>query len=150
MDKYTLPYLKWITNNELVQHKEHCSHKVLSCNTVIRQPRQRGVWRRLDTCICMAELLCFLPKTITKIFISYLLLFRPYIMPSSFSTPCTIVSHASLSMGFPRQGYQRFHHFLLQGIFLNQGLNPISCIGRQFFTTETPGKHLKKSHKKDK
>ena len=31
-------------------------------------------------------------------------------------------------------------HFLLQGIFPTQGLNPPELAGR-FFTTETPGKH---------
>ena len=35
-------------------------------------------------------------------------------------------------------------HFLLQGIFLTQGLNPhllqASCIAGEFFTTESPGK----------
>jgi len=31
----------------------------------------RGVWGRMDTCICMAESLYCLPKTITTVLISY-------------------------------------------------------------------------------
>ena len=31
----------------------------------------RGVWGRMDTCICMAELLCCAPKTITMLLIGY-------------------------------------------------------------------------------
>ena len=34
-------------------------------------------------------------------------------------------------------------HFFLQGIFATQGLNHVSCIAHEFFTTEPPGKpHL--------
>ena len=32
----------------------------------------RGVWRRMDTCICMAESLCCPPETITIFLISYM------------------------------------------------------------------------------
>ena len=31
----------------------------------------RGVWGRMDTCICMAELLCCAPETITTLLIGY-------------------------------------------------------------------------------
>ena len=31
-------------------------------------------------------------------------------------------------------------HFLLQGIFLTQGLNRVPCLAGRFFTTEPPGK----------
>ena len=31
----------------------------------------RGVWGRMDTCICMAESLCCSPKTITTSLINY-------------------------------------------------------------------------------
>ena len=44
-------------------------------------------------------------------------------MSNSFVTPWTVTYQASLSMGFPRQEYWRGCHFLLQGIFLTQGLN---------------------------
>ena len=32
---------------------------------------RRGVWRRMDTCICMAESLCCPPETVTTLAISY-------------------------------------------------------------------------------
>ena len=41
-----------------------------------------------------------------------------------FTTLWTIACQASLSMGFPRQEYWSGLHFLLQGIFLTQELNP--------------------------
>ena len=45
-------------------HRELCS---MLCGSLIG----RGVWRRMDTCICMAELLCCAPETITTLLISY-------------------------------------------------------------------------------
>ena len=44
------------------------------------------------------------------------------VLSDSFATPWTGACHASLSMGFPRQEY--WSGFLLQEIFLDQGLNP--------------------------
>ena len=32
----------------------------------------RGVWGRMDTCLCMAESLCCLPEIITTLFIGYM------------------------------------------------------------------------------
>ena len=40
-----------------------------------------------------------------------------------YVTPWTVAHQAPLSMGFPRQEYWRGCHFLLQGIFMTQGLN---------------------------
>ena len=31
----------------------------------------RGVWGRMDTCVCMAESLCYWPETITILLIGY-------------------------------------------------------------------------------
>ena len=31
----------------------------------------RGVWGRMNTCICMAESVCYSPETITALLISY-------------------------------------------------------------------------------
>ena len=45
-------------------------------------------------------------------------------MSDSFATPLTVASQAPLSMGFPRQEYWVHCHFLLQGSFSTQGLNP--------------------------
>ena len=41
-----------------------------------------------------------------------------------FATPLTAASQAPPSMGFSRQETGVGCHFLLQGIFLTQGLNP--------------------------
>ena len=46
-------------------------------------------------------------------------------------TPWTVACQAPLSMGFLRQEYWCCH-FLLQGIFPTQGLNPSLLLGRQF------------------
>ena len=42
---------------------------------------------------------------------------------STLATPWTVACQFLLSMGFPRQEYWSGCHFLLQGIFLTQGLN---------------------------
>ena len=41
-----------------------------------------------------------------------------------FATPWTVTRQAPLSTGFSRQEYWGGLHFLLQGIFPTQGLNP--------------------------
>ena len=51
-----------------------------------------------------------------------------------FVTLWTVAHQAPLSMGFYRQEYWSGLHFLLQGIFLTQGLNPhFLCIAGGFF-----------------
>jgi len=65
IDMYTLLYLKWITNKDLLfSSRELCS---MSCGNLDR----KGTWGRMDTCMCMAESLCCLPETITTLLISY-------------------------------------------------------------------------------
>ena len=60
---------------------------------------------------------------------------------SHSSAPLWTVAHqAPLSMGFPRQEYRSNCHFLLEGIFLTQRLNCISCVTGKVFTTEPPRK----------
>ena len=62
---YTLLCLEWITKrNLLLQHMELCSVLCVRLDG-------RGVWGRMDTCICMAESLHCLPETITTLLISY-------------------------------------------------------------------------------
>ena len=52
-----------------------------------------------------------------------------------FVTLWTVAHQAPLSMGFYRQEYWSRLHFLLQGIFLTQGLNPhLLCFAGGFFT----------------
>ena len=47
-----------------VEHKELCS---MSCGSL----DGRGVWGRMDTCLCMAESLCCSSETITALLVSY-------------------------------------------------------------------------------
>ena len=62
---YTLLCLEWITKrNLLLQHMELCSVFCVRLDG-------RGVWGRMDTCICMAESLRCLPETITTLLIGY-------------------------------------------------------------------------------
>ena len=60
-----------------------------------------------------------------------LLLFSCSVVSNSFATPWTVTHQAPLAMGFPRQEVSCY--FLLQGIFLIQGSNLISCTGRWLF-----------------
>ena len=62
IDMYALLYLKWITNRPTVEHRELCS---MLCGSL----DERGLWGRMDTCICMAESLCCAPETITTLLI---------------------------------------------------------------------------------
>ena len=60
---------------------------------------------------------------------------------SDFAAPWTVTRQAPLSMGFPRQEYWMGCHFLLQGVFPNPGIEPMSpALAGGFFTTELPGK----------
>ena len=66
MDMYTLLYLKWITNKgPTVQHMELC---LMFCGSL----DGRGVWGRMDTCMCMAESLHCSPETLTTLFVNRL------------------------------------------------------------------------------
>ena len=38
---------------------------------VLWQPGWEGIWRRMDTCMCMTESLGCLPETITTLLIGY-------------------------------------------------------------------------------
>ena len=66
MDRYTLLNLKWITNKDLF-------YRVEVLLSVTWQLDGRGVWERMDTCICicMAESLCCLSETIRTLLIGY-------------------------------------------------------------------------------
>ena len=56
---YTLLYLKWITSRDLLYS---------TWNSL----DGRGVWGRIDTCICVAESLCCSPETTTTLLIGYI------------------------------------------------------------------------------
>ena len=65
MDRYTLLLLKWITvKGPSLYHRELCSMFCASLDG-------RGVWGRMDTCICVAESLLCPPETITTLLTSY-------------------------------------------------------------------------------
>ena len=66
-----------------------------------------------------------------------------------FVTPWTVAHQTPLSMGFPRQEYCSCCRFLLQGIFLTQGLNLgllhcrwLPAFQADSFPTKTPGKPI--------
>ena len=58
-----------------------------------------------------------------------------------FVNPQAVAHQVPLSMGFPSKNTRVGCHFLLQGIFMIQGLNPCSpALAGGFFITEPPGK----------
>ena len=59
-----LPFKMDNQQGPTVQHREHCS---MLCGSL----DGRGVWGRMDACICMAESLCYPPETITTLLIGY-------------------------------------------------------------------------------
>ena len=63
MDMYTLLYLKWITNKDLL----YSIRNSMFCGRLY----ERGVWGRMDMCICMAESFLCSAETNTTLLISY-------------------------------------------------------------------------------
>ena len=59
-----LLYLKWIMT------RSYCVHRTF-CSMVCGRLDGRGVWGRMDTAICVAELLCCSPETITTLLTGY-------------------------------------------------------------------------------
>ena len=62
MNMYTLLYLKWITNKDLL----YSPGSSVQCYV-----DGRGVWGRMDMCICKAESLFCPHETTTTLFIGY-------------------------------------------------------------------------------
>ena len=64
----------------------------------------------------------------------------------SFVTPWTVTCQASLSMGFPRQGYWSGVPFPSPGDLPDPGIKPVSVVSLalvgRFFTTAPRGEHL--------
>ena len=56
----------------------------------------------------------------------------------SFTTPCTIACQLLCPWDFPGKKTGVSCHFLLQGIFLSQGLNLSPALVGGFFITEPP------------
>ena len=118
MDRYTLRYLKCITNKDLLQHMDLWS---MLCGSL----DGKGVWGRTDTCMCTAEPLCCPPGTVPVLFIScgggggglVAQLFLTLV------TPGTVACQAPVC-----------------GISLPRNQTCISCLAGGSFTTEPPGK----------
>ena len=64
MDMYTPLYLKWITNKDLLYSQGDLLMLYGGLDG-------RKDWRRMDTCICMAEPFCCSQETITALLIGY-------------------------------------------------------------------------------
>ena len=62
------------------------------------------------------------------------------VVSNSFVTPCILAHQAPLSMGFPKQVYWSGLPFPSPGDLPDPGLEPISYLAGEFFTTEPPGK----------
>ena len=58
----------------------------------------RGVWGKMDTCICKAESLCCSPETMTTLLISYVVVLKSPSHVWFFATPWTEACQASLSL----------------------------------------------------
>jgi len=65
MDVYTLLYLKWISNKDLLYGTWD------SAQWSVAARMGDPVWERMDTCICTAASLCCSPETIIIVLISY-------------------------------------------------------------------------------
>ena len=95
--KYTLSYLKWITNKGLL----YSTWNSAQCY-VLAWMGLRGVWGRMDIGICMAESLYCSPETIKTLLIDYE-------VTQSCPTLCDPMDdtahQAPLSMEFSRQEY---------------------------------------------
>ena len=64
MDMHTVVFKMDNQQGPTVQHRELCLMLHGSLDG-------RGVWGRMDICICMAESLCCLPETMTTLLIRY-------------------------------------------------------------------------------
>ena len=64
MDMYTLLYLKWITNKDLLDSPCNCS---MLCGSL----DGRRVWGRMDSCICISAFAVHVPESVTILLIGY-------------------------------------------------------------------------------
>ena len=62
---YTLLYLKWITNKDLLYRASN------SAQCYVAAWMGEGIWGRMDICVCMAESRCSSPETITTRLMGY-------------------------------------------------------------------------------
>ena len=68
MDMYTLVYLKWVTNKDLLYHTWNSAQCYMAA---WMGGKLAGCGRGVDTCIRMAKPLCCSPESITTLLIGY-------------------------------------------------------------------------------
>ena len=68
MDMYTLLYLKWVTDKDLLYSTWNSAQCYVATWMVL------GVWGRKDKCMYMARSLCGLLETVTTFFVNWLYL----------------------------------------------------------------------------
>ena len=88
----------------------------------------RGVWRRMDTCMCMAESFYCSPEAVTTLLISYALRVQPCSTLCDPTDPQTVACQVPLSMGFSRQEYWSGLPFPPPGDLPNPGIEPSSAM----------------------
>ena len=66
IDMYTLPYLKWVINKDLLYNTGN------SAQSYVAAWMGGEIGGRIGTCVCMAKSLCCSPATITTLLISYI------------------------------------------------------------------------------
>ena len=99
-----------------IQQKELCS---ILCGSL----DGRRVWGRMDTCTCMAELLCCALETITTLLISYACVLSRYVMSNSLRPHVLQPARLLCPWDFPGKNTGVGCHFLLQEIVPTQGSN---------------------------
>ena len=103
MDMYTLLYLKWITNKDLLDSPCNCS---MLCGSL----DGKRVWGRMDSCICISAFAVHLPESVTILLIGY----TPIQNKMFFFFFLRRVCYLSASVVW--ESYGRFRHEL-QGLF---------------------------------
>ena len=119
MVMYTLLYLKWITNKDLL----YSTGNSAGCHVAAWMER---VWGRMDYMYRILEPLHCSPETITTLFIVYVLVLCLVAQPSpTLCNPmdCSLPG-TSVHGDSPGKNTGVGYHALLQGIFPTQGLNP--------------------------
>ena len=102
-----------------VQHMELCSMLRGSLD-------ERGIWGRMDTCMCMAESLGCSRETITTLLIDDACVTSHFSRVRFFATPWTVARQVPLSMGFSRQEYWSGLPFCFPRDLPNLGTEPSS------------------------
>ena len=99
---------------------------------------RRGVWGRMDTCVCMAESLQS-PAAITTLLLSYVSILNHFSRVRLCATPWTVACQAPLSIGFSRQEYWSGLSCPPPGDLPHPGIKPASlrspALAGRFFTT---------------